>query len=238
MISYSNTTDTEQDIHIFRYENTLDYVNKYYNDREGKKWQGQNKFSLCLVRWSKDIHLIKSDKLNLTLNDLRWPNTREETVCPCLLYTSLQLTRPLSHKPRSICFNSSFQRLNCPAQQKKLGGDTTTTVLEEFCQKYIHEPQNWLQSKRFININHKKAPVKVHTSSTEMGRTIRLKNKRERPSSQQKITWGNLWTLFIHSITFKSLTTRYLLGLPTSPASTSEDNCTNNLLNLINNRAV
>ncbi len=80
MISYSNTTDTEQDIHIFRYENTPDYINKYYNDREGKKWQGQNKFNLCLERWSKDIHLIKSDKLNLTLNDLRWLNTREEMM--------------------------------------------------------------------------------------------------------------------------------------------------------------
>lgn len=39
-------------------KNSPDYINKYYN-REGKKWQGQNKFNLYLVSWSKDGTLDK-----------------------------------------------------------------------------------------------------------------------------------------------------------------------------------
>lgn len=132
--------------------------------------------------------------------------------------TGMQLTRPLSHKPQTVSIHH-FECLNsCPSEQTGWSLENWSHRKTVIMPKYIHEPQEalfklWLDYNRFfkININNIEAPVRSQekvkmterTSSTEMGKTIRLKDKTERQISQQKYH-GDLWTLrlFNHMFLF------------------------------------
>lgn len=79
------------------------------------------------------VHLIKSDKPGLGLQLI--------ISCPSLLYTGMPLTRPLSHKPRTVSIHH-FECLN-----SCLSGQTDRWSLENWSNrktvimpKSIHEP--------------------------------------------------------------------------------------------------